>query len=186
MIVGLILAGGEGRRMGDVPKPEVRLGDMTLISHVIERLKPQTDELFISGRQSYGTSLTYIPDLTSDFTGPVGGLHASFKRLISECHDLEGVLVVPCDVPFLPNTLLEALKDDRVSAAHDGDRLHPTLSWWPRKGVEAALKHIEGSDIRSLHGLLELCNVRAVSFTAADDFFNINTPEDLKEAALKL
>ena len=182
MIAGLILAGGEGRRMKGTSKPEVRLGHLSLIEHVVARLALQTDRIFISGRQKYGTSLTNIPDLTADYKGPVGGLHASFQWLTRSQPEIEGVLLAPCDAPFLPATLLKYLKGESISAAHDGDRLHPTFSWWPRAGMEMALNKIEGSDVRSLHGLLELCDARIVSFKSQNAFFNINTPEDIATA----
>jgi molybdenum cofactor guanylyltransferase len=47
-IFGVILAGGEGRRMGGVDKALVRLAGRPLIAHVLDRLEPQVDRVLIS------------------------------------------------------------------------------------------------------------------------------------------
>ena len=47
-LVGVVLAGGEGRRMGaGVPKPLRRLGGKTMVAHVVERLRPQVMDLVV-------------------------------------------------------------------------------------------------------------------------------------------
>ena len=51
-ITGVILAGGLGRRMGGVDKGLQLLNGRPLVSHVIERLAPQVDELLINANQN--------------------------------------------------------------------------------------------------------------------------------------
>ena len=47
-LVGVVLAGGEGRRMGPgVPKPLRLLGGRPMVAHVVERLRPQVMDLVI-------------------------------------------------------------------------------------------------------------------------------------------
>src|SRR5882762_8800472 len=47
-LVGVVLAGGEGRRMGPgVPKPLRRLGGRPMLAHVVERLRPQVMDLVV-------------------------------------------------------------------------------------------------------------------------------------------
>src|SRR5262245_54310395 len=47
-LVGVVLAGGEGRRMGPgVPKPLRLLGDRPMVAHVVERLRPQVMDLVV-------------------------------------------------------------------------------------------------------------------------------------------
>ena len=50
-VVGLILAGGEGRRMGYINKGLVALAARPLIEHVIARFSPQVSELYISANE---------------------------------------------------------------------------------------------------------------------------------------
>ena len=47
-ITGIVLAGGKGRRMGGVDKGLVSFLGKPLVAHVIERLNPQVDEIFIN------------------------------------------------------------------------------------------------------------------------------------------
>src|SRR5882757_5787909 len=47
-LVGVVLAGGEGRRMGPgVPKPLRLLGGRPMVAHVVERLRPQAMDLVV-------------------------------------------------------------------------------------------------------------------------------------------
>src|SRR5215467_10825328 len=47
-LVGVVLAGGEGRRMGPgVPKPLRQLGGRPMVAHVVERLRPQVMDLVV-------------------------------------------------------------------------------------------------------------------------------------------
>src|SRR5215472_4565337 len=47
-LVGVVLAGGEGRRMGPgVPKALRRLGGKPMVAHVVERLRPQVTDLVV-------------------------------------------------------------------------------------------------------------------------------------------
>src|ERR1700761_2724229 len=47
-LVGVVLAGGEGRRMGPgLPKPLRLLAGKPMVAHVVERLRPQVMDLVI-------------------------------------------------------------------------------------------------------------------------------------------
>ena len=47
-LVGVVLAGGEGRRMGPgVPKPLRQLGGQPMVAHVVQRLRPQVMDLVV-------------------------------------------------------------------------------------------------------------------------------------------
>ncbi|MBX9943184.1 MAG: NTP transferase domain-containing protein, partial [Reyranella sp.] len=47
-LVGVVLAGGEGRRMGPGPlKPLRLLAGRPLVAHVVERLRPQVMDLVV-------------------------------------------------------------------------------------------------------------------------------------------
>ena len=46
-VSGLILAGGDGIRVGEGPKAFLKLGDKTLLEHVIELIGPYAGELIV-------------------------------------------------------------------------------------------------------------------------------------------
>ncbi|MEQ4583771.1 MAG: NTP transferase domain-containing protein, partial [Pantoea agglomerans] len=47
ILTGIILAGGQGRRMGGQDKGLVQLDGRPLYQHVLERLRPQVDIVMI-------------------------------------------------------------------------------------------------------------------------------------------
>src|SRR5437588_766908 len=106
-ITGVILAGGQGRRMGTIDKGLVSIDGRPMVAHVLGRLRPQVDEILINANQhrveyeAFGYPV--LADAIGGFAGPLAGLHvalthASFAR----------VATVPCDSPFLPEDLIAA------------------------------------------------------------------------------
>src|SRR6185295_370867 len=118
LITGVILAGGQGRRMGGVDKGLKILRGKPMVTWAIERFAPQVDEILINANQNLptygGFGYRVIPDEIGGFAGPLAGLH----RGLSEAkHDL--VATTPCDSPFLPRDLIARLNG--ALTAHDAD-----------------------------------------------------------------
>ena len=65
-IAGLILSGGEGRRMGGVDKGLQHFQNQPLVQHVIERLSPQVDALWISANRNMSTYADFGHPVFSD------------------------------------------------------------------------------------------------------------------------
>lgn len=103
----LILAGGESKRMNHVDKGLVQFNSLPLIEHVINALQNQVDDFVISANRNFEQyqlfSSTVIPD-NDEKHGPLSGIAAALPA----CKH-EQVLVVPCDMPYLPNNLLSTL-----------------------------------------------------------------------------
>lgn len=97
-ISGVILAGGQSRRMGGVDKGLLDFLGKPMISHVIQRLGPQVDEILINANreieryQAFGHPV--IADDIMGYAGPLAGLH---KGMRMAKHPY--VLMVPCDSP---------------------------------------------------------------------------------------
>src|SRR5687767_10821159 len=107
-ITGVILAGGQGRRMGGADKGLVEFLGKPLISHVIQRLSPQVDEILISANREMETYAALghpvMADALEGFAGPLAGLHMGMTEARHPY-----VLTVPCDTPLLPMSLVERL-----------------------------------------------------------------------------
>ena len=59
-MTGIVLAGGQGRRMGGVDKGLVELDGRPMVAHVLGRLAPQVADLLINANQNFpfgGTSI---------------------------------------------------------------------------------------------------------------------------------
>src|SRR5688500_1577433 len=79
-VVGVLLAGGQSRRMGGGDKSLKALGQRTILERVIERLAPQVDRLVLNANgdpQRFApTGLPVVPDSVQGFVGPLAGVLA--------------------------------------------------------------------------------------------------------------
>lgn len=104
----IILAGGQGKRMGGIDKGLQCYQDKRLIDHTIENIAPQVDDIVISANRNIEVyeKLGYqvVSDDNNNFNGPLAGIASS----IPHCKH-EWILVIPCDMPALPDKLVSAL-----------------------------------------------------------------------------
>ena len=179
----LILAGGEGRRIGG-DKPLRLLGGRTLIDRAIERAERWSDRIAIAARSADQVGETRFPVLIDPLglEGPLGGL-ASALRL-----ERPVVLTIPCDMPFLPDDvpdrLAEALQGHGAALAASEGRLHPVCGLWRAEAL-ARLPAYAASGRRSLIGFAETVGYAAVEWSG-DPFFNVNSRQDLEQAGARL
>lgn len=111
-LTGLLLAGGQGTRMGGRDKGLQPLHGEPLALHVARRLAPQVDTLLISANRNleayealgapFGARI--VSDALPDFPGPLAGILAGLRAAQTDL-----VLAVPCDAPNLPPDLAAAL-----------------------------------------------------------------------------
>lgn len=190
--VAVVLAGGQGARLGAGPKALAPLAGRPMIEHVLQRLEPQVAEVALSVERN--GELDSLPgkkleDRVESHRGPLSGLHAGLHWLARQSAP-DWLLLCPCDAPFLPSDLagrlLAAVRDgdQAVACVRYEERLQPTFSLWRRDrlGVveEALLARGEGGLMRVL---LRQPHV-AVDWPTAETppFFNVNRAEDLAQA----
>ena len=182
-VSGIVLAGGQGRRMGGVDKGLQLLRGKPMIEWVLERLAPQVAEIVVNANQNIDKYASYghrvVPDEITGFAGPLAGLHAGLKAAREAL-----VVTVPCDSPFLPSDLVSRLKkslgDKDLAVARTGDQPHPVFSLMKRQ-VRESLEAFLASGGRKIDAWYAALEVVEVSFDdEADAFRNINTLEELK------
>ncbi|WP_290786277.1 molybdenum cofactor guanylyltransferase MobA [Halomonas sp.] len=130
-LTGLILAGGQGRRMGGVDKGLVAFHDRPLVAHVRERLAGQVAEVLINANRSQARYASLadrvIEDAEGGFQGPLMGIYSGLRAAATPW-----LVVVPCDTPALPEDLVArlvaGLGDADIAVACDGERLHPVVA----------------------------------------------------------
>lgn len=183
-ITGVILAGGEGRRLGGVDKGLQELRGRPMVQWVLERLAPQVDTVLISANRNLQRYAAFgcpvLPDRTPGFAGPLAGLHAALTQAATPL-----VATVPCDSPFLPADLVQRLHarlvadQAELAVARAGDRVHRAFCLARREllpGLDAFLAAGERR-VGLWHASL---SVAEVDFDdELDAFTNINTPEQL-------
>ncbi len=183
-ITGLILAGGQARRMGGVDKGLQMFRGKRLIDHVYERLAPQVGGIIISANQNHDAYKTFgvrvVSDAIGNFAGPLAGLHAGLS--VSRRPYLA---LVPCDSPFLPEDLVERLmaglteSGAELAVAKTGHRPHPVFCLARRSVLEHLTNFLKGGG-RKVDAWYASLHVVEVNFDdRAEAFSNINTREEL-------
>jgi molybdenum cofactor guanylyltransferase len=199
-VVGVLLAGGLSRRMGGGDKALRRLGDRTLLAHVIDRVRPQVAALVLNANgdpaRFAGFGLPVVPDSVPDFAGPLAGILAGLDWAAANRPDCRLVASVPTDAPFLPRDLIARLAAGMEAAgaelacAASGGQPHPVIGLWPVR-LRDALRHaVVVEEIRKVDVWTGRYRLAIVPFhdemPGVDPFFNANRPEDLDRAAALL
>ena len=189
-ISAVLLAGGQGSRMGGIDKGLVELAGRPMAAHALARLAPQVDELLINANQNRERWRTFGYPVFSDdfggaggFCGPLAGLQAALMRAR---HPL--VLSVPCDSPFLPTDLVARLAHAlhasaaQLAVATTAGRAHPVFCLCRRELAPQLADFLAagGRKVGAWHSTLRVVAVPFDDDPAA--FRNINTAAELSAA----
>jgi molybdopterin-guanine dinucleotide biosynthesis protein A len=183
-VTGVVLAGGQGRRMGGVDKGLLELRGRPLAAQVVERLAPQVAMLLINANQNLERYREFgcpvVPDEVPDFAGPLAGLHAALSAAETPL-----VVTAPCDSPFLPADLVSRLlaaltaTGADLAVARTFDQAHPVFCLCRREVLPHLTEFLAGGG-RKIDRWYATLKVVEVAFDdEADAFENINTPDDL-------
>lgn len=185
-VAAVILAGGQGRRMGGADKGLIEYQGRPLIEWALAALAPQVDELVISANRNLEIYAAYghrvLPDTLPDFPGPLAGVQAALQAVAAAVADW--LLVAPCDTPHLPADLAARLLAAALRAnvplavAADAGRMHHScfiVRTDQRDNLAAYLARGERA-VRHWQAGLPSTTVR---FEAAC-FANFNQPQDLR------
>lgn len=191
--LGLILAGGQARRMGGGDKALLPLGGRPMLAHVIERLRPQCHALALSAngdaRRFAAFALPVVADERPDFSGPLAGLLAGLEHARSRL-EIADVLTLPGDTPFPPGDLVARLHEARraagaeIAVARSGGREHHLAALWPASLGEALRSALFDEGLRKVGAFASRYRLAHADWSIEpfDPFFNVNTPEDLRQA----
>ena len=190
-ITGLVLAGGQGRRMGGLEKGLQGFQGRPLVAHALARLAPQVGPLLISANRhlaeyaQFGT--TVLPDASDAFQGPLAGLLQGLRAARTPW-----LLCVPCDVPQLPADLGARLAD---ALLHQGGSVAIAVDAQGRSQPLFALIHTELRDTleaalargeRRVEAWMHSHGARGVRFGVSEAFRNLNTRAELTWPGLEL
>lgn len=188
-VTGLILAGGRGQRLGGQDKGLVSLNGQPLVSHAISVLRGQVSEVVISANRNLAdyASLhsTVVSDAQPGFPGPLAGLLAGLEAATTPW-----LIVIPCDAPLLPRSLLPrlaaAIGEADVAVVHDGEHLHPVTALM-RTGLAADLADYLASGGHKVRDWYQRQHCVTVDFSDCPEAFaNLNTESDRYRIAARL
>lgn len=192
-VVGIVVAGGRGTRMGGVEKALLRFGAGTLLDAVIAQARPQVEALALNVRPDSaplyrGWEERGFPLLIDPFVeavGPLGGVIAGLEWTAGQGADR--LATFPGDAPFLPRNLVAALAA-RASAsspavASEADRIQSLCALWPVACLGDLRRAVERDGLRSVRRALELLDAAICPIPdPGHAFLNVNTPDDLAAA----
>lgn len=203
LVTGVLLAGGQSRRMfegsasgGD--KGLLYLGDKPMIGHVLARLGPQVGRMVlnVNGDPSRFAAfgLPVAADSIEGFAGPLAGVLAGMRWSSQNAPAAPFIATVSTDAPFIPHDLVARLmaaaaaRPGAIALAQSAGELHPVIGLWP-VGLAGDLQAALETGVRKVlawtdrHGTLAVpFGPERVGSRDVDPFFNANTPEELAEA----
>lgn len=187
----VILAGGHGRRMGNVQKGLLDFKGRPLIEYALDRVRPFCSSTVISANaqlddyQAYGYHV--VPDVPRyALRGPLAGIYSGGLTLLASRP--EAIQILPCDSPFLPPDLVPRLwqalsQNPQASAVYaraDG-RDYPVIMQC-RPALIAAIEVFfdRWPQQNKLMSFLYEQGAIAVDFRVSEDFININDQATLE------
>lgn len=191
---GIILAGGQARRMGGVDKPLIEIGGAPILEHLLRRLAPQCVGLALNANgeseRFAGFGLPIVADDVAGFAGPLAGILAGLDHVAAAHPDVTLALSVPADTPFVPPDLVARLAAARAAAgaeiavACSGGRAHHAIALWPLALREALRHALVKEDLRKVSGFIARYPAAQAEWAVDpyDPFFNVNRPEDVETA----
>jgi molybdenum cofactor guanylyltransferase len=182
-ITAVILAGGQGRRMGGQDKGLIDFNGKPLIQHLIHQLQQQSVAIVINANrnqdqyQQYGYPV--FADELDDFQGPLAGFASAMAAV-----NTRYILTLPCDGPFLaPDYALRFINSQNqthapICVADDGERLQPVHALIDVNLLPSLVEFLKSGD-RKIDRWYAMHQFTQTDFTdCANMFRNINTPED--------
>lgn len=183
--VAVVLAGGEGLRMGG-GKPLRVWGGRPLLARAIDLAAGYSRVVAVAVRDAGQTGAGAHASLLFDppeIGGPLAGLASALE--FGCRHGALWVQTLACDMPNLPADLSERLLEALTPGVGavlpvSGGRLHPVCGLW-RIASRDRLADYLATGRSSLRGFAEAVGLREVTWeeTGLDPFVNLNTVEDL-------
>ncbi len=189
-IVGLLLAGGQARRMGGQAKHLLALRGRPLLAYAMERARPQVGPLLLNGPDSGGLSdfgLPIVADAVPGQAGPLAGILTGMEWALQHAPQCQWVASFATDTPFFPVDLVQRLQAARMAENADfaraasAGRPQPVFGLWPVARAAELRRAITEENTRKITTWTARYRMAEVDFPTApmDPFFNVNQLEDL-------
>ncbi len=206
-LVGVVLAGGEGRRMGPGPlKPLRLLAGRPLVAHVVERLRPQVMDLVVVANgpaaafRSLGVPVIADPAEVRQAArregrrlGPLAGILAGMAWARAHHPHAGWILTAPTDVPFLPLDLTVRLcghmhvPEPDVLMVRHGKRREHTIAVWSVKLAADLRRAVLEEGVRRVEDFARRYDFAELAWPGgAAPFLNVNTPAEFSRAQARL
>ncbi len=183
-ITAVILSGGQATRMNSQDKGLILFNDKPLISYVIDIIHQDVHSILVSANRNLDAYQKFgevITDSLPGFQGPLAGILSSLIKVKTKY-----LLVVPCDGPFINQTLVARLlenmqqSDASICVAMQGQKMHPTFSLI-RANLKDNLSEFLAQGNRKMGMWFKSNHAQEVDFSdQAEMLINLNVPDDFK------
>jgi molybdopterin-guanine dinucleotide biosynthesis protein len=183
--IGVVLAGGRGRRMG-FDKRTLELGGATLVERGVAALRQVFPTVAVSLRTQ--ADLDLVPsacDVIYDEVpgSPLAGIASALA------HYDEPVFVLAADMPFAERAAIkevaEAFDDVDVALPVVHGQIEPLHAVYGRSCL-APIRKLLAAENHKIPDLYAHVRVAEVPFATSALFFSVNTPADLEDARRRL
>ena len=139
----IIVAGGEGRRLGGVSKPALVVGGLTLADRTLAAVNTADAVVGVGGPQQEGVRWTVEEPQGS---GPAAGLGAGLSELSREREPAPWTLVLAVDMPradgAIPQLLANRNRRDGAWFVDQGGYPQPLLAVYRTTALVAAVEEV--------------------------------------------
>ncbi len=182
-ITAVILAGGQGRRMGGQDKGLIEFNGKALVEILIAELERQSLGIVINANRNLDRYRDYgcpvISDQLQDYQGPLAGFASAMDSV-----ETDFILTLPCDGPRLVADYAarfiasQQQSGASICVAFDGERLQPVHALI-KVDLRASLGQFLDSGDRKIDRWYALHDYVRTDFSDCSEMFrNINTPSD--------
>ncbi len=197
-VAGGLLAGGLARRLGGGDKGFKSLGGKTILSLIISRIENQVGPLILNANGDADRFSSYdlpvVADVIPDYAGPLAGILTGMEWMRDNRPDVDWIVSVPTDAPFIPMDLVQrlmgAIKNGaQIACAQSKGRSHPVVAIWPVSLCQDLRAAMVDDEVRKVDRWTANYQTAHVDFPIIevngeyiDPFFNANRADDIEEA----
>ncbi|HPE76143.1 MAG TPA: molybdenum cofactor guanylyltransferase [Draconibacterium sp.] len=180
-ITGIILSGGQSKRMG-TDKALIHINEKTLLDNAIDICSNFFSPILISSnhRNHEKTGYKVIPDEIIN-CGPMGGIYSSLKQSVTDWNFVMSVDAAFVETEFIKYIISETGDFDAIIPIHQNGK-EPLIALYHKDSLAEMKKMLDLGNFK-IQNLLNLINTRYVD---SQDFVkrfpklfrNLNRPED--------
>ena len=192
-ILAVVLAGGKSKRFGE-DKNQAKLGNLTLLEHVLEKVTKKFKKILIVSNQNLNikklNSITIVPDCIQGNLGPLVGVLTAMKWIKKNNEQYKWIATFPCDTPFFDTSIIEEYKskinlnESLLYFVKSNEKRHNIFGLWSVKLKDTLENDLVDNNYRKVEGWADKIGVKIINIKTdkLDYFFNINTKSDLEQA----
>ena len=192
-ICAVIMTGGKSSRMGGGIKSFKKFNNKMIFDRIYNILNNQIKNIIINtnSEEKYfkKNNKIIIKDKIKGHLGPLAGIHASLNWINKNMPQVNWLISVPSDTPFIPNDLINRLylkakeNNKQIVLAKSNSIIHPVIGIWNKNLFE----NLEYNLLNGERKIIVWAKNHELDFEEFfeenyDPFFNINYEEDLIKA----